>query len=802
MNHSEGARPRRFFDLPSFHSAQASFAPLGIGSDVPPPIAAVVRRIDEWNTSSAILLGSIPLRSAGQRFLAIEQVVSTCLKLIRATDTVRIHEWLRDPESDAVQLQTFARVRAGFTERYDALIHLLGEVATEAEISRPSDVGNLRSMARNTHKLMQLLGAESLASRVGVVWSLGVFAWRERVFLRAVFGRLLRSDPALPFGWGNRRLAKRINEKVGFAAVDYTRGEDLRRAYRALRSRGVSGSVADDWIVRALRLSHDTSGRAWKGLLRLTELINHGDLDPTDSDFDSRLEASMTDGIHYTHVPGGEVIVRDYRIGNMLALLDGRADKVTGKVTLTQGGGSVVPGMFRHSRAGIEAGRKYLEPLDRFMMSMVTADGAVHKTQKGAFNKYFGWGPVLDTAPFVEATLQRLLDRAADQAAKQGGVFDFKTDVAFHFPIAVTCHLLGIAQTDAPRVQAWTEDFVRALDAGTGISPASMAAGNRATQQLEEYLREMIQRARAGGDANGIIGDLARKPLPFEDDVLLANLIVLIFAGFETTTGLLCMGLNELLQRPEQWDYLRSCLVHDPELEVDGEIVRDTELRWSLWSFGAVALNPANQERVARVRSQLERSPALVARRAALEEQERCLEVAVEEMLRYTAPGSVIPLALNEDLVVTLEDEVRVGGRLCPAGETIRFEKGQIVNVAVDELNRRCPMGSGRFDVGLTGRFDISRDDNKHHLSFGRAHSCIGARLATENMKRALQAVLQRFPNLQRAGQPEPQQFDLFNGLATLPVRIGDRLTSSAAGAAKATIHPDSAPRLVHEELT
>jgi cytochrome P450 len=772
MSH-EGSRPRRFYDLPSFHAAQAAFAPLGIDTNVPAPIAAVVRRIDEWNTSSALLLGSIPLRSPGQRFLAIEQVVSTCLKLIRATDTVVIHEWLRDPKSDPVQRETFGRVKADFGERYDALIRMLGEVATEAEISRPSDVGNLRSLAANAHKLMQLLGAETVASRVGVVWSLGVFAWRERVFLCDVFGRLLRSHPALPFGWGNHRLARRINAKVGFAAVDYTRGEDLRRARRALRSRDVSGPVADDWIVRALRLSHETSGRAWKGLLRLTELIHHGDLDPTDPDFDSRLSASMTDGVHYTHVPGGEVVVRDYRIGNMLAVLDGRPDKSTGKIALTQGGGSVVPGMFRHSQAGIEAGRKYLEPLDRFMMSMVTADGAVHKTQKSAFNKYFGWGPVLDTAPFVETTLQRLLDRAANKAAKQGGVFDFKMDVAFHFPIAVICHMLGIAQTDAPRIQVWTEDFVRALDAGTGISPASMAAGNRATRQLEEYLRDMIQRARAGGDVGGIIGDLARKELPFGDDVLLANLIVLIFAGFETTTGLLCMGINELLQNPEQWDYLRACLVDGAELEVDGEIVRDTELRWSLWSFGAVALAPANKERVTRLQSQLERSPALVARRAALEEQERCLEVAVEEMLRYTAPGSVIPLALNDDLVVTLEDEVRVGGRSCPAGETIRFEKGQIVTVAVDELNRRCPMGAGKFDPDPTGRFDISRDDNKHHLSFGRAHSCIGARLATENMKRALQAVLQRFPNLQRAGEPEPQQFDLFNGLATLPVRIG-----------------------------
>ena len=773
VNHGERARPRRFYDLPSFLAAQASFAPLGIEPGLQPPIAGVVRRIDGWNTTSAAVLKRIPLLPPARRLLAIAEVVSTCLKLVRAIDTVAIHEWLLDPKTDPARRALFTRVKAGFLERYDGLIRMLGEVATEAEIARPSDVGNLRSLARNTGKLMQLVGARSWSSRVAVGLSVGVFAWRERAFFRAVFGRLLRSDPRLPFGRGNRRLATRINAKVGFAAVDYTRGEDLRRAYSALRSRGVSRSAADEWIVRALRLAHDASGRAWKGLLRLSELIEHGDLDPAAPDFDARLRASMTDGVHYTHVPGGEVVVRDYRLGAMLAVLDGKVDKETGRVALTQGGGSVVPGMFRHSPAGIEAGRKYLKPLDRFMMSMVTADGEVHKAQKSAFNRYFGWGPVLDTAPFVEATLQRLLDRAVEKAAAHGGVFDFKMDFAFHFPIAVICHMLGIAQADAPRVQRWTEDFVRALDAGTGISPGGMADGNRATRHLEAHLEGMIRRARGGDDVGGIIGDLARKPLPFGDDVLLANLIVLIFAGFETTTGLLCMGVNELLQRPEQWNYLRSRLVPGPELEVDGEAVKDAELRWSLWAFGAATLDPANRERVIRLQGRLARSPALAVRRAALEEQERSLEVAVEEILRYTAPGSVIPLAMNEDVEVTLEAEVQVGGRHCPAGGTIRFEKGQIVTVAVDELNRRCPMGSGTFDAGPTGRFDISRSDNKHHLSFGRAHSCIGARLATENMKRALQAVLQRFPDLQRAGQPEPQQFDLFNGLATFPVRIG-----------------------------
>lgn len=761
---------RPFHTMGSFAVVNAAFGDLEVDAIEGQPVQDVLRDMARWNAASARSLARIPSQSAAGRLLAISAVISDCLKLVRRIDTVAIDEWLTSPSTPAEEAVRFRAVRSGLTVRYDALVELLGEVATAADIARPSDMGNLRSLRRNTAKLMQLLGARGPASRLTVVLSGLILLYRERVLARSVLGRLVRSHPRLPFGRANARLAGRINDRVGFAAVDYTRGEDLRVAYAALRSKGVRGAAADAWVVRALRTSHERSGRAWKGLLRLTELLTHGDLDPAHPGFGARLDASMTDAIHTTHVPGAEIIVRDYRIGAMLAVQDGKVDKTTGRVALTQGGGSVIPGIFRHSPAGIAAGRKYVEPLDRFMRSMVTADGDDHKAQKGAFNRYFGWGPVLETTPFVEATLARLLDQAARIAAAQQGVFDFKMDFAFHFPITIICHMLGVSQRDAPNIQRWTEDFVRALDAGTGISPAHMAAGNRANQQLEHHLRGLIDAARRGEEVPGIIGDLARKQLPFSDEVLLANLIVLIFAGFETTTGLLSMGVNELLQRREQWEYLRSRLVTGPELEVDGERVRDQTLRWSLWSEGAAALDPDAKERLALLQSQLARSPALVARRAALDDQEKALEAAVEEMLRYTAPGSVIPLALNEDLEIVAEEEIQMDGRVCPAGTTITLEKGKMVTVAVDELNRRCPMGAGQFDSGTGSAFDVSRADNRSHLSFGRAHSCLGARLAKENTKRALQAVLQRFPDLELAGRPEPQQFDLFNGLATLPV--------------------------------
>jgi cytochrome P450 len=91
--------------------------------------------------------------------------------------------------------------------------------------------------------------------------------------------------------------------------------------------------------------------------------------------------------------------------------------------------------------------------------------------------------------------------------------------------------------------------------------------------------------------------------------------------------------------------------------------------------------------------------------------------------------------------------------------------------VAVDELKRRCPVGPRRFAGASPEAFDVTREENSAHLSFGLRHSCIGAFLARENAKRALEGVLRRFPDLELAGDPIPQEMELFSGLASLPVR-------------------------------
>jgi hypothetical protein len=166
-----------------------------------------------------------------------------------------------------------------------------------------------------------------------------------------------------------------------------------------------------------------------------------------------------------------------------------------------------------------------------------------------------------------------------------------------------------------------------------------------------------------------------------------------------------------------------------------------------------------------------ESSPEAADRFQAVRTQELMLDRAIEEMLRWTAPGTVVPLTASKDLAVPLEHAATIKG--CPhaAGQAMAIHRHETIAVAVDELNRRCPVGPGHFDAGSPKQFDATRADNTAHLSFGLRHSCIGAFLAKENAKRALEGILRRFPDLELAGTPLPQEMELFSGLASLPVR-------------------------------
>lgn len=141
--------------------------------------------------------------------------------------------------------------------------------------------------------------------------------------------------------------------------------------------------------------------------------------------------------------------------------------------------------------------------------------------------------------------------------------------------------------------------------------------------------------------------------------------------------------------------------------------------------------------------------PAELAR---LRADRSLMRTAVEECLRFWPGGNLILRVARESLVV----------------EGVEIRRGALVIGLVGAINRD-PSRFERPDV-----VDIGRRPNPH-ITFGRGvHVCIGAPLARLEAQIAFDLLLDRFPRLALAGEPE-WRLDRINarGLASLPVAVG-----------------------------
>ncbi len=125
---------------------------------------------------------------------------------------------------------------------------------------------------------------------------------------------------------------------------------------------------------------------------------------------------------------------------------------------------------------------------------------------------------------------------------------------------------------------------------------------------------------------------------------------------------------------------------------------------------------------------------------------------AVEEFLRFEPGGNMV-------LRVAVKD-VDVCGTLIPAGSPIIGMIGAI---------NRDP---ARFD--RPDDLDVGRTGNAHFTFGGGPHFCLGAPLARLEGQIAFASLIDRWPSIALAGQPE-WRLDRLNarGLRTLPVTVG-----------------------------
>lgn len=221
---------------------------------------------------------------------------------------------------------------------------------------------------------------------------------------------------------------------------------------------------------------------------------------------------------------------------------------------------------------GITEGPLY----DWFAGMLAQKNGPDHTRLRGLINKAFTRRFVETLRPFVVSTTERL----ADEIAAGPEVTDFVA--AFARPVAglVMCQMLGVPVEDYERFTQWADDLGLVFNAA-----AELERSQQALLGMSGYVADLIeQRRRSLGDdlLSSLItaqeaGDRLT-PQELHDTVLL-----LVWAGQDTTTKQFGRALIAFSQHPQQWETLAA----HPELAEQAveEVCRWTPQARMTWRF-------------------------------------------------------------------------------------------------------------------------------------------------------------------------------------------------------------------------
>lgn len=182
---------------------------------------------------------------------------------------------------------------------------------------------------------------------------------------------------------------------------------------------------------------------------------------------------------------------------------------------------------------------------------MVFRDDPDHDRLRDPVRRAFTPRRVEALAPSIERIADDLLD-----GLEGGG--DLRTTFAGPLPALVIADLLGIPRADRAEFQTWSDLLSAVVFAAESRSSSSDSAIAGA-EHFWRYFTELCDhRRRHPGD--DLVSDLVASVGPggLEAVELVGACTLLLFAGHETTTGLLASGTRVLLDAPDEVERLRA----------------------------------------------------------------------------------------------------------------------------------------------------------------------------------------------------------------------------------------------------
>jgi cytochrome P450 len=139
------------------------------------------------------------------------------------------------------------------------------------------------------------------------------------------------------------------------------------------------------------------------------------------------------------------------------------------------------------------------------------------------------------------------------------GRMDVIADLAGPLPAIVTAEMLGVPVADHEQLRAWSADFAEMLG-NFQHNPGRFPRVLRSVEEMGAYFRSAI-RVRRDRPRDGLIQAMMTAEVAgsrLSEEEIVANLIVTMVGGQETTTNLIGNGVLALLRNPEQLQKLRA----------------------------------------------------------------------------------------------------------------------------------------------------------------------------------------------------------------------------------------------------
>lgn len=182
---------------------------------------------------------------------------------------------------------------------------------------------------------------------------------------------------------------------------------------------------------------------------------------------------------------------------------------------------------------------------------MINLDDPLHRRRRGLVNKGFTVRRVLDRRPRIRQVSADLIEKA-----RAKGEFDFVADVAAWLPLIVIGDMLGVEPGRYEDVLRWSDDMVR----GSGTTdPEVFARADQAFREFLEHAYAVLHARRAEPPQPDLFSILAHAEIDGErlDDAdIVAEALLILIGGDETTRHVLSGGMSEMLRRPDQWRWL------------------------------------------------------------------------------------------------------------------------------------------------------------------------------------------------------------------------------------------------------